>query len=116
MQAIYRSEKLTVAAIDGFCMGGALDLALSCKRRIASSRSVFAHPGANLGIMTGWSGTQILPRLVGEAIALDMFLTAKRVDAKEARRIGLIDAISANPLEEALTRDLSDVSSSNRSA
>ena len=116
MQAIYRSEKLTVAAIDGFCMGGALDLALSCKRRIASSRSVFAHPGANLGIMTGWSGTQILPRLVGEAIALDMFLTAKRVDAKEARRIGLIDAISANPLKESLTRDLSNVSSSNRSA
>ena len=102
MQAIYRSEKLTVAAIDGFCMGGALDLALSCKRRIASSRSVFAHPGANLGIMTGWSGTQILPRLVGEAIALDMFLTAKRVDAKEARRIGLIDAISEQPLTDAL--------------
>ncbi|HEV8159704.1 MAG TPA: enoyl-CoA hydratase/isomerase family protein, partial [Pyrinomonadaceae bacterium] len=44
MQRIYRSKKLTVAAIDGFCMGGALDLALSCKTRIASPRSVFAHP------------------------------------------------------------------------
>ena len=102
MQTIYRSKKLTIAAIDGFCMGGALDLALSCKFRIASPRSVFAHPGANLGIMTGWSGTQILPRLVGEAKALELFLTAQRVDAKEARRIGLIDKITLNPLADAL--------------
>ena len=102
MQTIYHSKKLTIAAIDGFCMGGALDLALSCKFRIASPRSVFAHPGANLGIMTGWSGTQILPRLVGEAKALELSLTAQRVDAKEARRIGLIDEVSVNPLEDAL--------------
>jgi len=97
MQRIYHSDKLTVAAVDGFCMGGALDLALSCKKRIASPRSIFAHPGANLGIMTGWSGTQILPRLIGEARALEMFLTAKRVNAKEALRIRLIDEISDNP-------------------
>lgn len=98
MQRIYHSDKFTVAAVDGFCMGGALDLALSCKMRIASPRSVFAHPGANLGIMTGWSGTQILPRLIGESAALEMFLTAKRVDAAEALRIKLIDEISYNPL------------------
>jgi enoyl-CoA hydratase/carnithine racemase len=83
-------------------MGGALDLALSCKRRIASPRSVFAHPGANLGIMTGWSGTQILPRLIGEARALEIFLTAKLVDAKEALRINLIDRISDDPLPESV--------------
>ena len=112
MQTIYHSKKLTVAAIDGFCMGGALDLALSCKFRIVSPRSIFAHPGANLGIMTGWSGTQILPRLVGEAKALELFLTAKRVDAKEARRIRLIDEISDNPLADALKYD--NLSSSNR--
>lgn len=98
MHKIYHSNKLTVAAIDGFCMGGALDLALSCKKRIASPRSVFAHPGANLGIMTGWSGTQILPRLIGEARALEIFLTAKRVGANEALRINLIDDINDNPL------------------
>jgi enoyl-CoA hydratase len=102
MQTIYHSEKLTIAAVDGFCMGGALDLALSCKHRVASQRSVFAHPGANLGIMTGWSGTQLLPRLIGEARALEMFLTAKRVDAKEALRINLIDKISDDPLAESL--------------
>ena len=83
MQKIYHSNKLTVAAIDGFCMGGALDLALSCKVRIASSRSVFAHPGVGLGIITGWGGTQMLPRLIGEAKALEMFLTAKRVEADD---------------------------------
>ncbi|MCY7377614.1 MAG: enoyl-CoA hydratase/isomerase family protein [Pyrinomonadaceae bacterium] len=102
MQKIYQSNKLTVAAIDGFCMGGALDLAVSCRTRIASLRSIFAHPGANLGIMTGWSGTQILPRLIGEAKALEMFLTAQRVGAEEALRVGLITAISANPLADAL--------------
>jgi len=102
MQQIYHSDKLTVAAVDGFCMGGALDLAVSCKKRIASPRSVFAHPGANLGIMTGWSGTQILPRLIGEAKALEMFLTAKRIDGREALRINLIDKISENPLADSL--------------
>ena len=102
MQAVYHSKKRTVAAVDGFCMGGALDLALSCKSRIASPRSIFAHPGANLGIMTGWSGTQILPRLVGEARALEIFLTAERLDANEALRIGLIDKITSNPLQNAL--------------
>lgn len=110
MQTIYHSKKLTVAAINGFCMGGALDLAVSCKFRIASPSAVFAHPGANLGIMTGWSGTQILPRLIGEARALEMFLTAKRVDAEEARRIRLVDEISDNPLEDALKYDNLDFS------
>jgi len=102
MQKIYHSNKLTIAAVDGFCMGGALDLALSCKRRFASPRSVFAHPGVGLGIITGWSGTQILPRLIGEARALEMFLMAKRIDANEALRIGLIDEISDNPIADSL--------------
>jgi enoyl-CoA hydratase/carnithine racemase len=101
MRKIYNSEKLTVAAIDGFCMGGALDLALSCRRRIASPRSVFAHPGASLGIITGWSGTQLLPRLVGKKKAFEIFLTAKKIPADEALEIGLIDKISANPLQSA---------------
>jgi enoyl-CoA hydratase/carnithine racemase len=104
MQQIYHCKKLTVAAVDGFCMGGALDLAASCKTRIASPRSVFAHPGVGLGIMTGWSGTQILPRLIGEARALELFMTAKRIDAREALRIGLIDMIAENPLAESLAK------------
>lgn len=103
MQKIYNSSKNTIAAIDGFCIGGAFDLALSCKKRIASKRSVFAHPGAKLGIITGWGGTQILPRLIGRKKALEIFLTAKRISAEEALEIGLIDELCENPLEKALS-------------
>jgi len=113
MQRIFCSNKLTIAAIDGFCMGGALDLALSCKTRIASPRSVFAHPGADLGIVTGWGGTQLLPRLVAEAKALEMFLTAKRVEASEALRIGLIDKVAENPLADSIANFSGDSTSIN---
>lgn len=92
----------SIAAINGFCFGGALDLALACRRRIASINAEFCHPGVSLGIITGWGGTQRLPRLIGEAKALEMFLTAKRVSASEALQIGLIDEIAENPLEFAL--------------
>jgi enoyl-CoA hydratase len=102
MNKIALADQLTIAAINGFCFGGALDLALACKKRIASPNAQFSHPGVSLGIITGWSGTQRLPRLVGEAAALEMFLTAKRVSAEEALKIGLIDSISINPLESAL--------------
>ncbi len=91
-----------IAAINGFCFGGALDLALACRKRIAAPNALFSHPGVSLGIITGWGGTQRLTRLIGEAAALEMFLTAKRVSAAEALKIGLIDNISTNPLESAL--------------
>ena len=102
MNKISASEKQTIAAVNGFCFGGALDLALSCDKRIAAPNAEFSHPGANLGIMTGWGGTQRLPRLIGEANALEMFMTAKRVSAEEALRIGLIDAVSENLMNDAL--------------
>jgi enoyl-CoA hydratase/carnithine racemase len=92
----------TVAAVNGVCFGGALDLALSCKRRIAVAAAEFCHPGVGLGIITGWGGTQRLPRLVGEAAALEMFMTARRVSAEEALRIGLIDEISSDPVAAAI--------------
>jgi len=102
MNKIAGARPNTIAAINGYCFGGALDLALSCKIRIAAPNALFSHPGANLGIITGWGGTQRLPRLIGEAKALEMFLTAKIVDAGEALRISLIDKVSENPLEESL--------------
>jgi len=92
----------TVAAINGWCFGGALDLALSCKRRIAVATAEFCHPGVSLGIITGWGGTQRLPRLVGEAAALEMFMMARRVAADEALRIGLIDEIAEDPVAVAV--------------
>lgn len=102
MLSISRMEVPVLAAIDGFCMGGALDLAVACTARIASPRSVFAHPGPKLGIITGWGGTQFLPRLIGEKRALEMLLTARSVSAVEALSIGLIDAVSEDPLDTAL--------------
>ena len=102
MNKISDAPQETIAAVNGFCFGGALDLALACDKRIASKNAVFCHPGANLGIITGWGGTQKLPRLIGEAQALEMFLTAKKVDAADALKIGLIDLIIENPLEFAL--------------
>ena len=113
MNKINASEKKTIAAINGFCFGGALDLALACHKRIASPNAVFSHPGVSLGIITGWGGTQRLPRLVGEAKALEMFLTAKRVDAVKALRIGLIDNISENPVAESLANNSGNSSSIN---
>ena len=92
----------TIAAVNGICFGGALDLVLACRYRIASSDAVFSHPGADLGIITGWGGTQRLPRLVGEAVALEMFFTAKRVTADEALGYGLVDRIVTDPLDFAL--------------
>jgi enoyl-CoA hydratase len=92
----------TIAAVNGYCFGGGLDLALACDRRIASPNATFAHPGSSLGIITGWGGTQRLPRLIGTTNALEMFFTASPIDAERALTIGLIDSISDDPLAAAL--------------
>jgi enoyl-CoA hydratase/carnithine racemase len=89
------------AAIRGYCMGGGMDLALACDYRIAAPNAVFGHRGASLGVITGWGGTQRLPRLIGKARALQMFLLAEMVPAEEALRVGLVDAISTDPELEA---------------
>ena len=102
MRKIETSDKPVIAAVNGFCFGGALDLALACGRRIVSPNALFAHPGADLGIITGWGGTQRLPRVVGEAKALEMFFTTKRVTAAEALEMGLIERIADDPLRAAL--------------
>jgi enoyl-CoA hydratase len=101
-QKVADAPQLTVAAINGYCMGGALDLTLACDIRVASGSAVFAHPGAQLGIITGWGGTQRLPRLIGEAQALELFMTARRFNAQEALRIGLISAIADPVLDCAI--------------
>jgi len=93
-----------VAAVHGYCMGGGLDLALACDIRIASPHAVFGHRGAALGLMTGWGGTQRLPRLVGKARALEMFIAAEKLHARQALAYGLVDALAEDPLAEALRR------------
>ena len=101
-QSVADARQLTVAAVNGFCMGGGLDLALACSVRVASPRAVFAHPGARLGIITGWGGTQRLPRLIGAPRALEMFATAKRLSAAEALEVGLVDFVAEDALERAI--------------
>ena len=101
-QKMADAPQLTIAAINGYCMGGGLDLALSCDVRYASPNAVFAHPGARLGIITGWGGTQRLPRLIGTARALEMFATAKRVKAPEAFEMGLVSKIGEPVLDCAI--------------
>jgi enoyl-CoA hydratase len=100
MQAIDEFPVPVIAAIRGYCMGGGMDLALACDYRIAAPNAVFGHRGASLGVMTGWGGTQRLPRLIGKARALQMFLLAEMVKAEEALRIGLVDRISNEPIED----------------
>jgi enoyl-CoA hydratase len=92
------------AAVSGYCVGGGLDLALACHHRIASPHAVFGHRGAALGLITGWGGTQRLPRLVGKGRALEMFVTAEKIMAPQALRIGLVDTVADDPVAEAVRR------------
>ena len=91
-----RFSKPVIAAINGFAMGGGLELALSCHFRIMvdDPKATIGLTELNLGIIPGWGGTQRLTRVVGKAKALDMMLFSKRIDAREALAIGLINQIS----------------------
>jgi enoyl-CoA hydratase len=82
-----------VAAIRGYCLGGALDLALACRSRVATYDSSFGHPGPMLGLMTGWGGTQRLPRWLGRTAALQVLLTGERIPATQALTLGLVDQL-----------------------
>jgi enoyl-CoA hydratase/carnithine racemase len=104
MNAIANFPAPTYAAVWGYCMGGGLDLALACRYRIAHPHAVFGHRGAALGLITGWGGTQQLPRLVGKAKALEMFLVAEKVHAAKALEIGLVDGIDEYPVEACVER------------
>lgn len=99
--ALGRAAPLSIAAIDGHCLGGGFDLALHCSLRYASPGSTFRHPGPRRGIITGWGGTQLLPRLIGEDAALRFLLLGDPIDAAEALRLGMISGIASDPLREA---------------
>ena len=102
MHAVASYPAPVVAAIEGHCMGGGLDLALACDYRIAAPNAVFGHRGAALGLITGWGGTQRLARVIGRGRALELFITADKVTAQPAREIGLVDAVADDPVAEAL--------------
>ena len=98
-QAIFRrfetSPKPTVAAINGFALGGGCELAMACHVRIASEKAKLGQPEAKLGIVPGYGGTQRLPRLIGRGAALRLLLTGEMIDATEAFRLGLVDQVVA---------------------
>lgn len=97
-QAVFRrfetSPKPTVAAINGFALGGGCELAMACHVRLASEKAKLGQPEAKLGIVPGYGGTQRLPRLVGRGAALKLLLTGEMIDAAEAHRLGLVDQVT----------------------
>ena len=102
MRAVAEFPAPTCAVIEGWCMGGGFDLALSCRFRIAGPHAIFGHRGAALGLMTGWGGTQRLPRLIGRARAMEIFLAAEKVHAQRALEIGIVDVVSVDAVGAAV--------------
>jgi enoyl-CoA hydratase len=94
--------KPAIAAVNGFALGGGCELALACDIRYASSRAKLGQPEINLGIVPGWGGTQRLARVCGIGVAKELVYTGRTVDAEEALRIGLVNAIADPVLERAL--------------
>ncbi|NGQ94418.1 enoyl-CoA hydratase [Brevibacillus sp. SYP-B805] len=97
---IERFPKPVIAAINGACLGGGLELAMACHIRLAAPEAKLGLPELNLGLIPGYGGTQRLPRLVGRGVATRMILTSEMIGGEEAHRIGLVEAVY--PLEELL--------------
>jgi enoyl-CoA hydratase len=87
------SPKPTLAAVNGFALGGGCELAMACHMRLASETAKFGQPEVKLGIVPGYGGSQRLPRLVGKGRALQLLLTGEVIDAAEAYRIGLVNRV-----------------------
>ena len=90
---IEKATKPVIAAINGFCLGGGLELAMSCHMRICSDRARLGQPEINLGIIPGWGGTQRLSRIVGKGKAIELILTGDMVTAQDAYRVGLVNKV-----------------------
>ena len=100
-QLLETSPRPTIAAINGFALGGGCELALACDLRYASSKAKLGQPEINLGIIPGWGGTQRLPRVVGLGVAKELLYTGRNVDADEALRIGLVNGLHDPVLDKA---------------
>jgi len=95
MALLDRSPVPTLAAVNGFALGGGCEVALACDVRIAAENATFGFPEVGLGILPGMGGTQRLPRLIGPALAKEMIFTGRRISAEEAREIGLVNRVVA---------------------
>jgi enoyl-CoA hydratase len=92
-QLLEIAPKVSIAAVNGFALGGGCELALACDLRYAASNAKLGQPEVNLGIFPGWGGTQRLARVCGLGVAKDLILTGRAVDADEALRIGLVNGV-----------------------
>ncbi len=92
----------TIAAINGFALGGGLELALACDLRVAGTKARLGLPEVGLGILPGYGGTQRLPRLIGQGRAMDLIFTGRHVQAEEALQLGLVNRVVEDALEGAL--------------
>jgi enoyl-CoA hydratase/carnithine racemase len=90
---IEKATKPIIAAINGFCLGGGMELAMSCHMRVCSDRAQLGQPEINLGIIPGWGGTQRLPRLANRGKAIEMILTGDMITAQDAYRLGLVNKV-----------------------
>ena len=90
---IEQATKPIIAAINGFCLGGGLELAMACHIRICGDRVRLGQPEINLGIIPGWGGTQRLPRLISKGKAIEVILTGDQITAQEAKALGLVNLV-----------------------
>ncbi|MEM1306229.1 MAG: enoyl-CoA hydratase [Pseudomonadota bacterium] len=111
--ALYNFPKPTIAKIQGFCIGGGMNIAVCCDMRIASASSKFGIPAGRLGLGYGFPGVNRLSEVVGVSRAMELFYTAERIDAAKAENIGLLNEVVDSALLDKTVRQLAETIAGN---